>query len=276
VSGGQALPAGLDALTEEQAAAIKSKGEVFGFQAEVSRLMKLIVNSLYKNKEIFLRELISNASDALDKIRFLSLTDRNALGSKPELRIDVRTDSNAKVGGGSRWSGQWWWWWWWWWQPAADRGSFGTDCHDHRHWRWHDQEGPRDQPRHRGQVGHRRLYGKGGAGRGRARALERQGRTADRTGQQSQDLGLIGQFGVGFYSAFLVADRVTVISKHNDDDQHIWESNAEGEFTVVKDPRGNTLGRGTQIMCVPWPWRAAGACSRCVTVRGEGGGTVCT
>lgn len=87
----------LDGLSVAEAKVLREKADKFEFQAEVNRMMKLIINSLYKNKDIFLRELISNASDALDKIRLLSLTDKNVLGDTPELNIKIHVDKENKV-----------------------------------------------------------------------------------------------------------------------------------------------------------------------------------
>ncbi|CAG8657803.1 7560_t:CDS:2, partial [Scutellospora calospora] len=84
-------------FTKEQTEKLKETEEKFEFQTEVSRLMKLIINSLYKTREIFLRELISNASDAIDKIRFLSLTDSNALKANPDLNITIWADPTNKI-----------------------------------------------------------------------------------------------------------------------------------------------------------------------------------
>merc|ERR1712094_87352 len=123
--------------------------------AEVSRLMDIIINSLYTDKQVFLRELISNAADALEKARFHSVQDESFLGDTKDLEVKI---------------------------------------------------------------------------------------------EQGADANLIGQFGVGFYSAFLVADKVSVTSKCNEDPvQHVWESSADASFTVVDDPRGNTLGRGSRV-----------------------------
>ncbi|XP_010294342.1 PREDICTED: heat shock protein HSP 90-beta isoform X3 [Phaethon lepturus] len=122
--------------------------ETFAFQAEIAQLMSLIINTFYSNKEIFLRELISNASDALDKIRYESLTDPSKLDSTKDLKIDI---------------------------------------------------------------------------------------------------SMIGQFGVGFYSAYLVAEKVVVVTKHNDDEQYAWESSAGGSFTVRTD-HGEPIGRGTKVI----------------------------
>jgi heat shock protein beta len=183
-------------FVDELDAAPVEGGEKFEFQAEVSRLMDILINSLYKTKEIFLRELISNASDALDKIRFLALSDDAVLGQARDLEIRISFDRDART------------------LTIRDTGVGMTK---------------QDLVSHLGTV----------AKSGTANFVE--------VMQSSGDASLIGQFGVGFYSVYLVADRVRVVSKHNDDDQHIWESDANASFTVVKDPRGNTLGRGTEI-----------------------------
>ncbi|OUM70501.1 hypothetical protein PIROE2DRAFT_68405 [Piromyces sp. E2] len=184
---------GEDAMKEAQ-----EHAESHAFETEVNRLMKLIINSIYKNKEIFLRELISNGSDALDKIRFLALTDDKALISNPHLNITIKADKeNKKI-------------------VITDTGIGMTKDN---------------------LINNLGTIAKSGTSEF-LKAME---------DEETADSSLIGQFGVGFYSAFLVADWVTVVSKHNDDDQYIWESDAENGFKVYKDPRGNTLGRGTEI-----------------------------
>jgi heat shock protein 90kDa beta len=162
-------------------------------------MMKLIINSLYKNKEIFLRELISNASDALDKIRLLSLTDRSELETNHDLTIRVRADKENKL------------------LHIIDTGIGMSQ---------------KDLENNLGTI----------AKSGTGDFFQEMQKTDNE--QDASDL--IGQFGVGFYSAFLVADKVTVTSKHNSDEQYIWESDSIN-FVVVKDPRGNTLKRGSQI-----------------------------
>nr|CAG4643734.1 EOG090X01EZ [Lepidurus arcticus] len=189
----------LDGLNVSQIKELRDKSEKFAFQAEVNRMMKLIINSLYRNKEIFLRELISNASDALDKIRLLSLTDKNALQATPELSIRIKADKENHV------------------LHITDTGVGMTR---------------NDLISNLGTI----------AKSGTAEFLSKLQNT-----DNAADAGdMIGQFGVGFYSAFLVADRVVVTTKHNDDKQYIWESDS-ASFSIVEDPRGATLLRGTQI-----------------------------
>ena len=191
----------LDGFSVAEMKELRDKSEKHAFQAEVNRMMKLIINSLYRNKEIFLRELISNASDALDKIRLLSLTDKTVMSATEDLNIKIKADKENHV------------------LTITDTGIGMTK---------------QDLVNNLGTI----------AKSGTADFLTK---LQDASSNQPSEVNdLIGQFGVGFYSAFLVADKVIVTSKHNDDKQYIWESDSNS-FSVVEDPRGDTLKRGTQI-----------------------------
>ena len=174
------------------------------FQAEVSQVLKLVIHSLYTSKEIFLRELLSNASDALDKLRFRAVTEPDILGSDATLEIRIRYDKEKKT------------------LSIDDTGIGMTEA---------------ELTQNLGTVAH-----------SGSRSLIEKLKEAAATGEGKRaDLQLIGQFGVGFYSAYLVADRVEVITRSaaRGEGAFRWTSDGQDTFTIEPAQRAE---RGTELI----------------------------
>ena len=173
--------------------------QVHGFQTEVSKLLRLLAKSLYSNSDVFLRELVSNASDAIDKLRFLSITKPELVKDDPVFSIRVRADREAGT------------------LTITDNGIGMTEAEANEH------------------LG---TIAKSGT----------EAFLANLSGDEAKDSQLIGQFGVGFYSAFIVADRVTVISRSAsapENEAVRWESTGEGTYTSELTTRA---ARGTDVI----------------------------
>jgi heat shock protein beta len=200
------LFAGATETTESSIVTPPESAEKYVFEAEVHKMLDIVVNSLYQNKDVFLRELISNASDALDKFRIMAMTKPEDYKSDrdSEIPLEVKIEYNVQE------------------KTLTIRDTGIGMTHD-------------DMVKNLGTV----------ARSGTTKFIE----TLKESGSGEAGMGQIGQFGVGFYSTFLVADRVVVASKSpTDSTQHVWESeNGSGDFLVYPDPRGNTLARGTEI-----------------------------
>ncbi|PRW20326.1 heat shock 90C isoform B [Chlorella sorokiniana] len=179
------------------AAAAATEAETFQYQAEVDRLMDLIVNSLYSNRDVFLRELVSNASDALDKIRLLAVQDAKEYETGTDLEIRIKADKDAKT-------------------IIIEDSGVGLTREE--------------------LVNTLGTIAKSGT----AKFMEAM--------KEKHDANLIGQFGVGFYSAFLVADKVTVQTKSNKDaKQWEWESAAGAHSYTIREDAAGDIERGTRI-----------------------------
>ena len=175
-----------------------AKEDTMEFSSDIKDLLDLIIKKLYSSKEIFLRELLSNASDALEKIRYESITDPTKLDSEPRLRIEIVPNIIENT------------------LTILDTGIGMTK---------------NDLIKNLGTIaksGTKSFY--------------------DSIDSKENHIKMVGQFGVGFYSAYLVANKVTVHSKHNDHQQYCWESTANGVYTIKLDTESEKLTRGTKIV----------------------------